>query len=250
MAEREKLKQSDYQPSLSLAQLGVDRNLDHLAEEVADRPHLIESTMVLAEPHALPPRVGLVLGWLAARALNRWQARPSEKGEGIDPLLNREVRNYQVMGEVDWPTFLVLALYLEKWRNSASAEALLLEWVELVAAANRGRDAEGLPSPYWLHEDVIALRTGQVPEYRQEYFGGQSYTVHPALDMLVRRMCRRDITPIWPKVSRIAFLDYRLDSPADWFLWKVRTGDLRIYHPPLPTSWSAWRKEVAEIPRG
>lgn len=42
----------------------------------------------------------------------------------------------------------------------------------------------------------------------KERFAGQTYTVHSALDMLVRRLSRRTVGMYWRRVSKLSFCDF------------------------------------------
>lgn len=250
VAEREQLVENIYSASLALAWEGLQRNLAALEREATEAPHLIASRYILAEPSVLPVRVGVVIGWILVYALNmRRFGGGHRESDRVAALLKREIANYQVIGEVDWPIFLMLALYLGWREGSPAGDARLMNWVAILIRANRGKEAQGLPSPYWLPEDVVSLHTGLLPEYKRQYFAGRSYTLHPALDMLVRRLCRQSIASVWPWVSRLTWVNFLPTTHQDWFKWKVTSGNERMFHAPLPMSWSAWRTEATELKR-
>ncbi|HST24127.1 MAG TPA: hypothetical protein VLR90_23695, partial [Blastocatellia bacterium] len=75
------------------------------------------------------------------------------------------------------------------------------------------------------------------------------YTVQSALDMLVRRFCRQQVSMYWPRASRLTFCDFVPDHHADWFLWRTKKGNLWNINPEQPASWSAWQKKLSKVKR-
>jgi hypothetical protein len=136
---------------------------------------------------------------------------------------------------------------LERTVGATESESLLLRWIEIVLGSNSGKNAEGFPSPYWLQGEALSLRYGKIPPGDREDFSGHSYTVHLALDMLVRRLRRQAVRGLWKRTSKLVHCDFTPDARADWFLWRVEKGDSRMALFPLSKSWGAWRAEV--IPR-
>lgn len=160
----------------------------------------------------------------------------------IFDIIKKNISTIALCGEADWPSIVCLSLFLEKKAGSSIAEGLLESWVRGIINANKGKDALGFPPPYWLQEKVLASLYNQLPPYKAEQFSQHSYTMQPALDMLVRRLCRHFVSKYWPQASSLIFCDYIPDEPADWFLWRSETGDLQMTIPQQPASWSQWSK--------
>lgn len=250
VAEREDLAEDRYLPSLELARLALERNLANLEAEVLSRPNFVEPEVVMVEPHVYGCRVSLVLGWLAAYTLlRRRRGERITEWARIMEVVKREGRAIRLSGEVDWPLWVSLSLLIQKEAGANEPEEMLGLWVHWLTRSNQQDTGRGVPSPYWLHEKVLALQAGELPKHEEEQFTGQSYTLLSALDMLVRRLRRQMVRHLWPTASRVHFCDYHPDGPAEWFRWKSTKGDMRFVDFPQPRSWSAWRSEVCASAR-
>lgn len=247
LAERDGLAASAYAGVLRLLGLAVDRNLDALVNEALTRDDLTEGTFGIADPIVYGARVSLTFGWLAVAAHRRALAgQRAPDATAVRRLLRREFSGLRFAGEVDWPSVLLLSLYVEHLDGSPAAEALLQLWVRGILAANReGR--HGAPSPYWLHERVIALLNGLLAPSDEEDFRGHTCTVPSAMDMLVRRLRRQLVAQLWPSVSRLHWCDFRPDTSADYFRWHAPFGTLRNGAPEITAHWSDWRASSAEV---
>jgi hypothetical protein len=247
VAEREKLAEERYSASLELARVGLERNLARLESEALSRTNFVQSAVVIVDPFIYGVRVGLVLGWLCGFALLR-----RRRGEHVDrwrdlvSTVKREGPAMKLSGEVDWPAWVALALFLQREMGSNEPEAMLERWVRWLIRANRGEQSRGVPNPYWLHENVLTWYAGELPKHEEETFAGQSYTVLSALDMLVRRLRRQSVRHLWPEASQMHLADFRPDQPADWFRWRCKEGETLLVDPEQPRSWSAWREEVCK----
>lgn len=251
VAEREDLSKNQYLPSLDLAWTGLQRCLAAFESEVLSREHLVvDDSYFMVEPHFHGPRISLVLGWLAGYALARFlRGEDVPTRRRILEVLKREVRMLRLCGEVDWPAWLAIALLLEKEVGSFESEGMMGLWARMITEANRGHDSKGIPNPYWAREKVIAWRAGELPKHEEEDFARHTYTLHSALDFLVRRLRRQMVSKLWPSASQLEFCDFIPDTGADWFRWRCKRGETRIESPCQPRSWSAWRGEVCGFSR-
>lgn len=251
VAQRENLPVGSYRPSLSLVWQALDNNLRKLRREVLGRKHFVETNYIFAETDFIRGvRTLLTLGWLTASSLIRvLQDEEGEENKEVLKVVTKNLSGMRLSGEADWPSVVCLSLFLERKIGSSVAEGLIETWVRSIIAANQGKEAEGVPPPYWLQEKVLALRYEQLPPYKVERFSQHSYTLYSALDMLVRRLCRQFVSNSWPQASRLTFCDYVPDDPSEWFLWQSETGELQLVVPQQPTSWSEWRKLASAASR-
>jgi hypothetical protein len=252
VAEREKLPAAHFEESLELVWRAIVRNLEKLSNEVFQRGHFVEPAHIIAETDFIRGvRTLLTLGWLTAASLIRaFRGEDDPEMKQLLEIVKRACSKISILGEADWPSIVCLSLFLERMVRSGEAEALLEIWVQSIIKANKSDELGGLPPPYWLQEKVLALRYEQLPPHKQELFSEHSYTVHSALDMLVRRLCRRFISTCWSEVSRLTFCNYVPDSPSEWFLWRSSLGDLEMTISKQPASWSEWRKNVSSVNAG
>lgn len=252
VAERENLSPTHFEASLDLIWKAIVRNLGKLCKETFERDHFVESAHIFAETDFIRGvRTLLSLGWLTATSLLR---RFSDDIEVDAKLLRQTVKKgclgLRLCGDADWPSIVCLALYLERLTSASEAERLLEIWVQCIIATNKNDELGGFPPPYWLQEKVLALRYDQLPPHQKELFTDHSYTLQSALDMLVRRFCRRFISNCWSDVSRLTFCEYVPDSASEWFLWRSHSGDLQMTISQQPASWSQWKSFVSGVRRG
>jgi hypothetical protein len=248
LAERDGVARRDYEPSLSLARLALDRNLEQLEDEVVSRANFIEPKVILAEPIILGTRTAITLGWLAARAIQL----NADAGVPISPTLTdvfwRELSHLKVSGEADWPYLMTVVMFLERTTTIGGANYLLLQWIVWVISANGGDEPTGVPSPYWLQDKVLRYDLGLLAPYELESFVGHSYTLLLALDMLVRRGARDEISAVWAAASKVTFCNFLPDAAADFFRWRTQKGELQLIQWPQPVSWTEWRTEATSSP--
>ena len=250
VAARDNLRIRQYGQSLNLIWMAFYRNLEGLQAECLKRDHFIEPRYVTAERDDIRgARTMLTLGWLATKYFIDKQGNSQESPGPILTIVKREHKALRFLGESDWPYIMVLSLFLERTEGASAGESLIRAWVRGIVMMNRGRDSAGIPSPYWLQEKVLAFANGKLATYEQERFPGQSYTIHSALDMLVRRLLRQAVTHFWPASSRLTFADYLPGNSAEWFLWRSYDGYMRLDNPQQPVSWSAWRAAANNVPR-
>jgi hypothetical protein len=247
---RDTLPRKNYEQSLNLTWTALYRNLENLETEVSEREHFIEPRYLTAERDDIRgARTTLTLGWLVTKYfLDKRSEVQSLKGP-IHHTVKRELKWLRFLGEADWPYILVVSLYLERFLGSSTGEGLIRAWVRGVVMANGRKDSLGIPSTYWLQEKVLAFVHGKLPAYELELFAGQTYTVHSALDMLVRRLLRQAVTHFWPSASRLTFCDYLPGNAAEWFLWRGHDGYMRLDNPQQPISWAAWRTSANNVTR-
>lgn len=245
--ERQSLAAELYKPVLDLVGLALDRNLRALKQEMFAKPHFGEPKFGLADSFVYGARTSITFGWLAADAHRQWQlGNHLADNAKVIRVMKREAGGIMFAGEIDWPSMLLLATYLERVMDSREGEAVLERWVRLILGANQGGQ-EGLPSPYWTHERVIEWTHGMLPPRDAENFAGHTYTLLSALDMLVRRMRRQYVAHCWPEASRLQQCDFKPDELSAYFQWSVDKGEVTTTISPREASWSKWREGTARI---
>jgi len=250
VAERERLEPDAYEASLSLLYTALVRSLESLSAEALASNSFSSSYHGLADPYVYGVRVCLTIGWLSAWALDRkWRRGEHVDTERMVKLLTREYPAHRNAGEADWPFLMCLALYLDREWMQPDAEEVVIRYANSIIAVNQGRSPVGAPSPYWSHHKVLKWANGMLPPYTRENFGGHSYTLQQALDMLVRRLRRQAVRVMWPPASKVIFCDFVPDRLADYFLWRCKRGNLRAVQPGRTASWSAWRSETGSLNR-
>lgn len=250
--ERDGLAPDAYLPTLSLITIAFDRSARAFLKEVATSEHFVSSNLMIADEPAIRGARGvLVLGWATA-LWHRARLRGEEKEEepflrGLRRITLRELKHIVLTTEADWPYLLSIVLFAERVENARTGEAGLYRWIEAVLRNNREDDSNGFPSPYWLQDKALALRYGKLAPADVESFHRHTFTVHSALDMFVRRLCRQAVRGYWKRVSKLTFCDVIPDHPWGWFLWRCEEADSRSALLPLSKSWAEWRRETISV---
>jgi hypothetical protein len=99
-----------------------------------------------------------------------------------------------------------------------------------------------------LQDKVLRYDLGLLAPYELESFVGHSYTLLLALDMLVRRGARDEISAVWAAASKVTFCNFLPDAAADFFRWRTQKGELQLIQWPQPVSWTEWRTEATSSP--
>jgi hypothetical protein len=248
-AERDSLDPEVYLPTLTLLYTDLVRSLNTFAAEALEGESWLVFSQGLADPHVYGARVTIVLGWLAKWALSQDPNAGRDEQHRLYGVALREFRARRMVGEIDWPFLLALALWLDRQGRTVDAEEVVLGHIRFVLAGNRGQDARGVPSPYWSHEQVLRLLNGMLAPYETENFAGHSYTIASALDVLVRRLRRQAVRVLWPDTTHLSLCDFKPDRKCDYFLWECSLGSLRTGQPERTASWSTWRSMTASVDR-
>lgn len=251
--ERDGLAPAAFLPTLNLITIAFDRSARAFLKEVGASKHFVSPSLTIADEPAIRGARGLlVLGWAAAlwhRARLRNEDDPEEQSllRDLPTIMRRELKHIALNTEADWPYLLSIVMFAERMETARAGEAGLFRWIEAVLRNNRKDDSNGFPSPYWLQEKALALRYGKLPLADVESFHRHTFTVHSALDMFVRRLCRQAVRGYWKRVSQLTFCDVIPDHPWGWFLWRCEEADSRMALLPLSKSWAEWRRETASV---
>lgn len=250
VAGRDRVRKRDWSPSLDLVWTALYANLKNLQDEISTRKHFIEPRFITAERDDIRgARTMLTLGWLAAKHfIDSRSDRKSLDGTILETV-KRELKWLRFIGESDWPYVMMVSMLCERFLGASVGEALIHKWIRWIILINGKRDVIGIPSPYWPQEKVLSLLHQKLPPYELETFSGQSYTIHSAMDMLVRRLLRQAITHYWPSGSRLSFCDYIPANYAEWFAWRGSDGYTRVDNSQQPASWREWRRSALNVRR-
>ncbi len=248
IVQQSNLAEKYFAESLGITWEALERNLARFVEEVLGRGNFLEEPDRLVEPVVYGSRVTITLGWLAAAVLSRrYKTEITLDRTALWQMTRREMKRLRVLTEADWPAFMALALLLERegaWRD---ADHMLGIWSDAMIRTNKGPNATGMPSPYWLQEKVLAKKMGMLAPDEDEQFGGRSYSLASALDMLVRRLCRQRVAALWRPASHVNNCGFVPGRQEEWFLWVCEDGELREEVPPPTISWRSWRESTSML---
>lgn len=249
LVEAENLTTKVYGPSISILWAALLKNFDLLTDELNVRRHWIEASRVFAEREVVRgARTLLVLGWLSARFLTQRVVPDVYDNACFTIPLDEQIPKVSLLGESEWPAFFLLSIYSEWAKGASSCEGLISAWIRrILQEGDAESNSPGFPSPYWSQERILELNFGLIPEQEKETFKPHTYTIGGALNALVRRLCRREVTLLWPMASELTFCNYRPNNSAEFLRWHSERGTMEFSHPELTQSWAAWRDRTKEI---
>ena len=238
-SERAKLDAREWRGSLDLARLGIAQSLDALEDEALAKPIWIEGFALGDGGDTLRARTTLVLGALAARALDRYEA--IENGpvdRNVLDLIQKRQQHLWIWGESAFPSFFMIVKFLEAIGEDTTALAVLKTFLEGVLDRNHLRKDNSLPSPYYSAVQVLEKNLSLTHEPDGKENSGSSFTLKPLISALARRNQRAFLAKNWRRISHIRFREFLVDAPEDWFLWHNDTGTNQSRFPIQTKSWT------------
>jgi hypothetical protein len=240
IASQYDLADESWTDSFSLCEIGAQTALQDLCVECEGA-----STLVQGDPftdgHLYPARITILTGLLAALELHsRINRSPAPRPAFAAQFVRTWRFKMKTWGESATPFFVVAALATEAANEQAAAEALVLNTLGTILQMNGDRSSSGmgLPSPYYSPEDCLGFAYG-TKERPKESFSGATYTAHPLIDFLARRLRRQALRPLWYPIARMTMKSLTMDTEIDWFRWRSKDGVLNSRFLGSPQSWSA-----------
>lgn len=243
-ATRAGLEREDWTSSLELAELEVRRALRALKEEALSRKVWIEGQALGDGGDMLRARTTLIIGALAAGALDESSGRTDVDRDVLSLIRDRQ-KHLWYWGESAFSYFFCIAKYLEACGEQAMSLAFLKLCLEAALQRNSPRSNEPLSPPYHSVEDVLERIHGFRADGEPQEAAGDSYTLKPALSALVRRGQRDYLAKLWRKISHIRLKEFQPDEPIDWLLWHVDAGTNKSWYPNQTQTWSELTAQAA-----
>lgn len=244
-AERAKLDQREWQASLDLVMLGIAQALDSLEDDALAKETWIEGYALGDGGDVYRARTTLVIGALAARALDRFE---SEEHGFVDrnvlDLIRKHQQFFWIWGESAFPSFFMIVKFLEAIGENRLAVEILEACLEAVLERNHPRRDDALPSPYYSATEVLEKNLGLAQEPNGQESSGSSYTLKPLISALARRKRRGLLTKHWRRISHIRFKEFIVDTPEDWLLWHAETGTNQSRFPSATQSWTEMSRQA------
>jgi len=241
LAEQSHKSEPNCQVSFELCEIAADNALSALADEVAERSHFAEGSL-LVDGHTYRPRITIVAGLLSAWSLSlRIRRKAHKSSDQVGAFLDSRLKEASMWGESAVPYLFLAALESEQRCKPHVAEGIAVQLVREISTAN-GQHAtgRGLPSPYHSPEQALRLNYLLDP-LSQDQFLGSSYCIASLIDFLARRWRRQALASLWFGVTRMALVAYRPASFSEWFRWKSTDGVLDSRLPHEPQSWEELR---------
>lgn len=245
-AELEDLPDELWKGSFEIARDSARRSLAALIAEAAEAQDLVIPDLV--DGLVYPARSLAVCGYAAAFLLSeRDLAETPPPTDQIASLLKRELPYVKAPGEAGMAYFLLLALALEVLGDIAEAAKLVTTWARVLSESNASGAEGGIPDPYHPFSEVLLHSVGGETRLLEEHFHGEAYTLHIAIDWLVRRDGRPLVERLWPAVTRIHFCETRVSTPANLLGHNDEEARHFSWAPAAPASWAQLREEAGTV---
>jgi hypothetical protein len=225
------------QTSFDICEMAAENALLGIAEECAQREHLVEG-FPLIDGHTYGARVTILVGLLSALDLSsRVRGTPTQQVEFIRKFVDVRLKEAVMWGESAVPyLYLVSLLQAQNCRPHVS-EGLAIQMIREISSVNGSADKRrGFPNPYYSPETALRLHHSLDP-LNTEQFSGFSYMIGALINFLARRWRRQAVASLWYSVTTISLLTYIPCSPFEWFRWKSSNGILDNRLPGRPQSW-------------
>ncbi|GAW92892.1 hypothetical protein Adeg_1342 [Calderihabitans maritimus] len=143
------------------------------------------------------------------------------------------------------PQFLAYYWFPQEIDASPSSDFMLMGLLKLIATRN-GKQGPSLADPYQNAEEALleALDFSQKESKNSAAPTGVSYMAKGLLYLVAKRNWRQHLRGMWPGLTRLAFLEFELTEPWQYYLWRTEYGTNVSEYPPLTKHWEDLRKEA------
>ena len=240
IAKQKALLRSLWHLPFELCWQAIESSSEQLLSEAFSREDLLEEADVLVEPFFLPFRRILVEGYVGAainaRCILGRDVR--DHSERLLELFNRE-RPIALWGEAAWNLLLSCLIALRHTpAGELIAEELASIWLRTVCPNTPQEHFD----PYWSLGDALRSRTEETPTDTNK--ARISYTAASALDLLARRMRRRQVAILWPAVSRYDQARVVPSRDYAYLEWLDEGATVELHRLSYRASWSVLREDA------
>jgi len=238
LAERFRLYQTIWEPSVGLCVDAWQRAALALTEEAVNRPHWVEGNALADASAFYRWRMMVLFGHMASMALS-FRAR-GQVCELENAIVSRIERELNVEGPFMWSeetSPLVYATVLLLWLRGAEAKATeLCEWgIRAITSANGRGVGHGMPDPYY---DFSLLLDPQPQFAQRQSFLGRSFSLQAFVEFLARRNWKSRLRALWFDISAVDRVVYRPTDPNDLYVWHSADGKNETRTWAQPQDWS------------
>jgi hypothetical protein len=246
VAEAHDLAEDVWRPSFELARDSARQALGRLLDEAVGAEDLIVPDLVEGLVH--PARAALVCGYCSGLYLcEELIPGGADLAGKLRSLLAREAQQMSVPSEAGTAHILTAATALERLGLPVDAGRMVAALASELATANQPRGSTSLADPYHSFEEVLLHQLGVDSPLDEEDFEGEAYTLHVAVDWMVRRDYREALDRFWPSVARMHFAEFRPSSSCDLLSAHTEDGIHATWQLESPTSWRDLRAEATVL---
>lgn len=239
--EKHKLPNKYWKQSEAILNTFIEANFQGLLSEVEARSHLIEGDWP-SDGIVYPARTTIVLGYLCAYALyRRLQKNPLERAveARIIEINKKYEEKLKFWGEVFSPHLFSYFWFNLLHGRQTEAVGRFASMLHGLVNPKKAPQPHGFPNPYFGYEDSVRIVNQLMIEGPKQHFGGQSYSMWAMVETLARRGYREILTDLWPKISKIQYLELVPTNLPEYFAWKVKKGKLIEKFSNQTQSWKA-----------
>ena len=153
----------------------------------------------------------------------------------------------KLAGEYDVASFYLFVCALEQLGHVQTAKQLMLSLAHTLSMQNKRDSPNPLPDPYHDTEQVLLHQIGADSNLDGEQFDGRAYTLHIVIEWLARRLWRENLAEMWPDITRVQFFEFNPSSPDRYLAVEDDEGELKMWFPGQPQSWSALLAQATEL---
>jgi hypothetical protein len=234
LARRFNLKARQWHPWLDLCHDAVEWSGSRLVTEVNERADYLEGDSFV-DHWVLPYRKTIALGYAAA-VINARRIvgidTATESRALLASLLKQ--RPLSIWSEGSWNHYINLAVAISASpEGDLAARQLTTSWLEALCSP------ETLGPPYWTVEQHLSVKPSDTRDQQER--SAVSYSLGGAMDVLCRRMWRRPLARLWPRISKKELAELVPDRVEDLFDWQIDQGALEVRALPIRGSWQDLR---------
>jgi len=242
---KHEIEERHWKPNFDLAFEAIDKAFTDLSDEIHNRSDLVEGNPMV-DSHFYRGRITWLIGLLSAYSLWKKDVDTSWSNDNLYSFIMANQKYIRLWGEAAIPQMLATSWYLRfcgiEHRSSGLVDAI----ARGICSVNLEPSANGLADPYHGLGEVIVNNVGLSDTLQRENFKGRSFALEGIVHLLARRGWRGVIEDLWPKVTKIAFVEYRTDEAWEFCLWHTETGKLTVHLPKFPQSWRELQEEASK----
>lgn len=239
------IEEKYWKANFDLALEAIDQAFSDLIEGLQERPFLIEGNPMV-DSSFYHGRITWLIGLVSAYALWKKAIDKSWSDEKVYSFVTANQKYIRLWGEAAVPQLLSTSWFLRSCGVEHRASGLVDAIARGICTVNLEPDGKGLADPYHGLGEVTINNAGLSETLQKENFKGRSYVLEGIVHLLTRWGWRGILEELWPKITKIDFVEYKTDEPWEFCLWHTETGKLTVHQPKFPQSWQELQEEASK----
>lgn len=242
---KHEIHEKHWKPNFDLALEATDTTFADLIDEIQDRSHLVEGNPMV-DSHFYRGRITWLIGLLSAYSLWKKKVDTSWSNEKVYSFIMSNQKHIRLWGEAAIPQMLATSWFLRSCGIEHRASGLVDAVAKGICSVSSDPTGKGLADPYHGLGEVVINNVGLSDTLQKENFKGRSFALEGIVHLLTRWGWRGVLEELWPKITRIDFVEYKTDEPWEFCLWHTETGKLTVHQPNFPQSWRELQEEASK----